>query len=252
MNSGRQDKEGTLPDNVMVVDDDPFVRAVVEGALQSAGVRSLRLCASGAEAMTALADFRPGLILLDVVMPDMNGPATLAGLAARLPSLPPVIFLTARDDNDIKADLAAVAGVIAKPFNPAELVDAIVRLLQQRGGPARPSFQPAAKARRLAAVAEAFTRSLPPTASRIEDLWRQVQSDGWQRDVAEAVLAGAHSLAGSAGLFERHALSAAAHNAERRLLNALKLDRTPEPAEMQNLADAVTALIAACREPVAA
>jgi hypothetical protein len=62
-------------------------------------------------------------------------------------------------------------------------------------------------------------------------------------------LAGAHSLAGSAGLFERHGLSAAAHTTERLFLNALKLERTPEPAEMQKMADAVTALIAACREP---
>ncbi|MBY0511615.1 MAG: response regulator [Rhodospirillaceae bacterium] len=236
----------------MVVDDDAFVRSVVQGVLQAAGVSSLRLCASGAEALTAVADFHPGLILLDVVMPDMDGPATLASLAARLPSLPPVIFLTARDDKDIKADVTTVAGVIAKPFKPTELVDAIVRVLQQRGVQPRPAFQPAAKARRLAAVAEAFTRNLPPTASRIEAVWTRLQNDGWRRDTAEAILADAHSLAGSAGLFERHGLSAAAHTAERLLLNALKLERPPEPAEMQKMAEAVTMLIAACREPAAA
>jgi DNA-binding response OmpR family regulator len=235
----------------MVVDDDPFVRTVVEAALQAAGVTSLRLCASGAEALAASTDFNPGLILLDVVMPDMDGPATLAGLAAHLPSLPPVIFLTAHDDKDIKADLTMVAGVIAKPFNPAGLVDAIVRVLRQRG-PARPPFQPAAKARRLAAVAEAFTQNLPPMAARIEDAWSRLQRDGWQRADAEAVLAGAHSLAGSAGLFERHALGSAAHNTERLLLNALKLERPPAPVEMQTLDDAVTALIAACRAPAEA
>jgi two-component system OmpR family response regulator len=232
----------------MVVDDDAFVRTVVEGALKAGGVTTLRLCASGAEALGAAADFKPGLILLDVVMPDMDGPATLAALAARLSPLPPVIFLTARDDKDIKADLATVAGVIAKPFNPAALADDIARVLQ-RSGAARPAFQPAAKARRLAAVAEAFMRNLPPTAARMEEAWTRLHDGGWQRGDAEAVLAGAHSLAGSAGLFERHALGGAAHDAERLLINALKLDRAPDAAEMRKIADAVTALIAACREP---
>lgn len=98
------------------------------------------------------------------------------------------------------------------------------------------------------AVAAEFQRSLPATAEAIESLWSGIRGRGWHRETAEALLSKAHSLAGSAGLFGRHTLGVAAEDAERLLLNALKLERAPDASEMQKLAAAVAGLIAASRK----
>jgi CheY-like chemotaxis protein len=237
------------------VDDDPFVRAVVHGVLAAVDGSAVKVCTSGDEALQAASDFRPDLILLDFLMPGMDGRATWAALRRTLSPIPPVIFLTARNDEAFLADIAAlkaenpeICGVLAKPFEPASLVGEIRRLLESAPASARrPQREPAAKARRLAAVADAFRRSLPGTAARMSEAWKKLRDSGWAKDAAEALLADAHSLAGSAGLFDLKAIGAAAHDAERLLLNAVKAGRAPTASEFRTLANAVTALIAACR-----
>ena len=248
--------DSVLPERILLVEDDPFVATVALAVLSGAGASAVKVCASGEAAVTIAAVFRPQLILLDFVLPGMDGRATWQALETCLSPLPPVIFLSARDDPAFYAEIASfnAAGVLAKPFDPTALVDDICHILQQSavtqsGAKRRPQREPAAKARRLAAVAESFYRSLPMTASRIEASWDRVRAGGWQPDAVQFVLADAHSLAGSAGLFDCGALSAAAHEAERLLLNALKLARTPDALEMRNLVAAVTGLIASCRAP---
>lgn len=245
--------DNVLPDRILLVEDDPFVATVALAVLTGAGASTVRVCASGEAAVAVAVDFRPQLVLLDFVMPGIDGRATWQALKACLSPLPPVIFLTARVDPAFYAEIASfnAAGVLAKPFDPTVLVDDICRILAltQSGAKRRPQREPAAKARRLAAVAESFYRSLPMTAARIEASWDRVRAGGWQPDAVQFVLADAHSLAGSAGLFDCAALSAAAHEAERLLLNALKLARTPDVLEMRKLVAVVTALIAACRAP---
>jgi CheY-like chemotaxis protein len=85
-------------------------------------------CGSGQEALDIAADCPPDLILLDVVMPDMDGPATLTLLRA-IPALRdvPIVFITARSQPAEVARLTALgaAGVIAKPFSPLHLAAAI-------------------------------------------------------------------------------------------------------------------------------
>ena len=72
-----------------------------------------------------------------------------------------------------------------------------------------------------------------------------LRTGGWRRAGAEALLARAYALAGSAGLFKRHALGTAA--GEGLLLNTLKLDRAPDVNELRRLDAAVTALLSHCR-----
>ena len=236
---------GTLPSRVLVVDDDPFVRSVLQAALEGAGA-TVQMCVSGDEALEAVIAFRPNLILLDFVMAGMNGRVTWEALRARLTAasiaLPPVIFLTARPDiADEVAALGAV-GILAKPFNPVNLVDELCRLLGSAPAVVAPPVN------RLAGLAAEFQRGLPSTGDAVESLWSDLRGRGWQRDTAEALLSKAHSLAGTAGLFDRHALGLVAENAERLLLNALKLERAPGGSEMQKLGVAVAALIAGCRQ----
>ena len=82
---------------ILLVDDEPDIRDVVELSLGLDPVFSVRSCNSGANALATAADWLPDMILCDVMMPDMDGPATLA----RLRDCPqtastPVVFMTAR------------------------------------------------------------------------------------------------------------------------------------------------------------
>ncbi len=115
---------------ILVVEDDVEMRVMVRESLEGAGGITVKACASGRQALRAAPGFRPDLILLDAVMPRMDGPATLRALRERPETAAvPVIFLTARSggaDADRFTGLGAI-GVIAKPFNPALLAGAVRR-----------------------------------------------------------------------------------------------------------------------------
>lgn len=119
---------------VLYVEDDPDIQMVAQMALEVVGGLTLRTCSSGQEAVQAAASFNPDLILLDVMMPGMDGPATLAELR-KLPATAstPVVFMTAKvqtaEVTHYKS-LGAV-GVIAKPFDPMELPQQVRQLWQE-------------------------------------------------------------------------------------------------------------------------
>ena len=114
---------------ILHVDDEPDIREVVEIALGLDTAFAVRSCASGGDAIAAVADWLPDLILLDVMMPDMDGPATLAGMRARPQTAEvPIVFLTVcAQTRDMERFMSlGAAGVIAKPFNPM-MLGALVR-----------------------------------------------------------------------------------------------------------------------------
>jgi len=109
---------------ILLVEDDPDIRTVVKASLEMIGKFQVCACGSGAEAFAALPKFGPQLALLDVMMPDMDGP----GVLARLRALPetagiPVIFLTAKTATSEIQRLRTLgaAGVLTKPFDPMTL-----------------------------------------------------------------------------------------------------------------------------------
>jgi CheY-like chemotaxis protein len=114
----------TTPQRVLLVEDDPDIQLIAQLALESVGGMEVCVCNSGAEAIRLAPEFGPDLILLDVMMPDMDGPETLAALQ-QLPELAqvPAIFLTARiQHNEVEGYRALGAiDVIAKPFDPMNL-----------------------------------------------------------------------------------------------------------------------------------
>ncbi|MEH3035890.1 MAG: response regulator [Sphingomonas adhaesiva] len=118
---------------LLYVDDDDDIRTVVTMALSLDPDIALRAAASGEEALTAVAaGFRPDAVVLDVMMPGMDGPALLERLR-RLPptAATPVIFMTARGrqaDIDFYRARGA-AGVIVKPFDPITLAQRVRALL---------------------------------------------------------------------------------------------------------------------------
>ncbi len=119
---------------VLVIDDSAVIRQVVKAALGTTDPAWAVLAAgSGADGVALAASERPDVILLDVEMPDLDGPATLAALRAQAATREvPVLFLTGHSADEDRARLEALgaAGVIAKPFQPARLGDEIARLLE--------------------------------------------------------------------------------------------------------------------------
>jgi len=113
---------------ILHVDDEKDMRAVAKLALESVGGFELTSCASGPEALDHVAQAAPDLIMLDVMMPDMDGPSTLLELRKREASAEiPVIFMTAAtqaEEIDRLMQLGAI-GVIAKPFNPMKLSEEV-------------------------------------------------------------------------------------------------------------------------------
>jgi two-component system OmpR family response regulator len=109
---------------VLYVEDDPDIQTVAQMALEMVGGFSLRTCASGREALLAAAEWKPDLLLLDVMMPGMDGLATLAELRKLAnTAATPVIFMTAKVQASEVAHYRSLGaiGVIAKPFDPMQL-----------------------------------------------------------------------------------------------------------------------------------
>ncbi len=117
---------------VLLVDDEDDIRTIGQLSLSRVGGWQTVLASSGAEAVTKAAAEGPDLILLDVMMPGMDGPTTLGKLRAQeATAKTPVIFMTAKIQKQEVArylELGAV-GVIGKPFDPMTLPSEIKRLL---------------------------------------------------------------------------------------------------------------------------
>jgi CheY-like chemotaxis protein len=121
---------------ILFVEDDPDIQVVATLALESLGGFAVLACGSGAEALARFAGFAPDLVLLDVMMPGMDGPATLEALR-RLPAGDvPVVFMTARvQAHEILQyrEMGAV-DVIAKPFDPMTLAETVQTLWRSLPG----------------------------------------------------------------------------------------------------------------------
>ena len=116
---------------VLHVDDEPDIRELVEISLGLDPELSVRSCASGADALDAAADWSPDLILIDVMMPVMDGPQTLGHLREKESTAAiPVVFMTARAQARELAHFLSLgaAGVIPKPFDPMEVSNEIRRI----------------------------------------------------------------------------------------------------------------------------
>lgn len=113
---------------ILHVDDEPDIREIVALSLGLDPELIVQACAGGADAIAIAGDWRPDLILLDVVMPQMDGPMTMAALRA-LDSTArvPVVFMTARAQSSERERLMALgaAGVICKPFDPMTLAPVV-------------------------------------------------------------------------------------------------------------------------------
>jgi CheY-like chemotaxis protein len=122
---------------VLVIDDEDGVREIIQFSLEAVAGWEVVTSASGSEGIGIAQTHQPDAILLDVMMPDLDGPATFQQLQANASTRHiPTIFLTAKvraSEQQQLLDLG-VSGTIAKPFKAQELVDQIRSILQWNEG----------------------------------------------------------------------------------------------------------------------
>jgi CheY-like chemotaxis protein/HPt (histidine-containing phosphotransfer) domain-containing protein len=199
---------------ILHVDDEPDTRRVVALSLVVDPQFSVRSCTSGEEAVVAAAQWSPHLILCDVQMPVMDGPATLARLRENPRTAEiPVIFMTARAQERELMRLKALgaSGVIAKPFNGKSLRESVREHLP---GSARPTA--ADQARRespddeLAEEMDGFRERLRTDAATLVRLRAKLPDSATATSALEELQTLTHKLAGAAGLYGFDAVSLAA------------------------------------------
>ena len=119
---------------IMLVEDDSDIQLVTRLSLETGGGYDVRVCGSGAEAVQSAETYWPDLVLLDVMMPDMDGLATMNALR-ELPEMAatPIVFFTANTQHQVRQDLLqhGAAGVIIKPVEPQALVQQIREIWQR-------------------------------------------------------------------------------------------------------------------------
>ena len=118
--------------SVLVIDDDEDIRAITRLSLEAVGRCHVRTEPSGEAGVAAALADRPDAILLDVMMPGMDGPATFRQLQAMPETRDiPVVLLTAKvaSVDDLRFDGLGVSGVIAKPFDAMSLPAELARIV---------------------------------------------------------------------------------------------------------------------------
>ncbi|SDD89874.1 response regulator transcription factor [Streptomyces prasinopilosus] len=128
-----------MAEHLLVVEDDATLRELLSASLRLAGFE-VRAVSAGAEAMAAVRQERPDLIVLDVMLPDFDGFEVVRRLRGEGPPAaagpPPVLFLTARDAAEDRIGGLTAGGddYVTKPFNLEELILRIRAILRRTGG----------------------------------------------------------------------------------------------------------------------
>jgi len=188
---------------ILHVDDEPDIREVVELSLSLDPAFAVRSCASGRDALAAVSEWPPDLILCDVMMPVMDGPATLARLRESPQTAHiPVVFMTARAQTRELEHFKSLgaAGVISKPFDPMTLAASIRSHLRTAG---------------LSALRAGFIRRLQADAAALIHCRADLANTAASAGALEQIKTFAHALAGASGIFGFHEITRTAQEVEK-------------------------------------
>jgi CheY-like chemotaxis protein/HPt (histidine-containing phosphotransfer) domain-containing protein len=196
---------------ILHVDDEPDIREVAEIALGFDPGFTVRSCDSGKDALTVADGWQPDIILLDVMMPVMDGPTTLIRLRDNPNTAGiPVIFMTARAQTrelDRFRSLGAI-GVIPKPFDPMTLAASVRSYL-------RPAKNP------LDELIKGFLRRVERDVAELS-ADRLALTDGRRiPGTLDRMKSLAHGLSGAGGIYGFAEISDAAAALEDALINEL-------------------------------
>ncbi len=120
----------TSPGDLLVVDDDPDMVELLLGVLEHAGYEA-RSASNGMEALAAVAEHRPALVLLDMLMPIMDGWACARELRGLYGPDLKIIVVTAAEHARAWAEEVGADGVLPKPFKLGELLQLVTRYVEE-------------------------------------------------------------------------------------------------------------------------
>ena len=197
---------------ILLVDDEPDIRTIAEMSLSQVGGWQTVLASSGSQALALAASHKPDLILLDVMMPEMDGFATFNALADRAETRDiPVIFMTAKVQSHERERYVGhgAAGVIAKPFDPMRLPEEIKEILAQ---PARPSKAQS----KMEALRQRYSEKLSGKLDELREALDEARAadEGSREAALEAAHQLAHKLHGTAGTYGHPLVSEAMASTE--------------------------------------
>ena len=239
-----------IANRILYVEDEPDIRTIAKIALEKIGGFTVRVCGSGREALDAVSGFAPDCVILDVMMPGMDGPSTLAALRA-LPASAnvPVIFMTAKVQSSEIAQYKALGAldVIVKPFDPLSLASTIRNIL----GQAAAGRVPAALLEQLRQLRQGVSQELPSRIEKIETAWRSLAGRRWDAKAAANLRALLHSMVGTAGTFGFKQTSLVARSAGSKLVALLATSGAPTHERLEEMTESIIALsrVAASEQP---
>ena len=125
-NSRQKDKSKRKPpENVLVVEDDAILAMAIEDTLRDHGCSNITLCSTTKQALTSLSAGAPEAIILDVHLADTDDGWAIAELVTEVSSRPPRIIFSTGAPEEIPARIAELGIVLAKPYAPADLINAL-------------------------------------------------------------------------------------------------------------------------------
>jgi CheY-like chemotaxis protein len=193
---------------ILIVDDDPDLLDVVSLALTGLGGYTVQCCGVAEEAVEMALGFEPDLILLDVMMPGLDGYGVLKGMRDTAATRTiPIVFMSAQADRARMAADEALGclGIIAKPFDPVGLPETLEDfwvLHRQR--------RVEAHNREFELLRRAYVGELTERLGAMQGAAAALAADGWDKAVLESISKMAHRIAGSAGLYRLIAVSRSA------------------------------------------
>lgn len=244
------------PGRILYVEDEADIQTIVVTVLEAIGGFTVVACSSGPQAIAAAPTANADLILLDVMMPGLDGPATLAALRA-IPqtAATPVIFMTAKAQASEISEFKRLGAldVITKPFDAMALPEQIGEIWRRSMGASAPagaqSLPPASASTQaeLQALQKKYAAELTANIARLEALCSQIAS-GADPTAARTLHRGLHSLSGSGETFGYKALSERAKSLELAMSPHLNLTSLP-PDVLEHLSSGIAGLYDAARAP---
>lgn len=233
-------------------EDDPLMRRVIECAFDIHEGFDLRLFSSGHGVVAAASKEPPDLVLLDVFMPLMDGPATLRELKRdALTKNLPVVFVTAESDTQAMQDLLCLGaiGIINKPIDVASLPVQIRDFATRRN--TTQADEPGSEQQRQLAVTDGMAQLREQYFDRIVERLDEIQKNGndfLAGNGNSAALAAmhfqAHTLAGSAKTFGYASIGDAARDLE----HATATTPDSPNVDRRRLAESIAALLSSVAE----
>jgi len=185
---------------ILLVEDDHDIQEVTSLLLSEVASFDVRACGSAKEALQVAPTFAPDLILLDVMMPDMDGQEAFAAFR-QLPATAatPVIFMTARvqPGEIVKYRNLGSLGVIPKPYDPNTLAETIQGMWDR----AQTSRRAEARREALLHLRQRYSEELPERLRSLEAAAAALRENGWDPEVVTSIHEAAHRLAGSAAIY---------------------------------------------------